>query len=87
MNCLFYSFGCAIPQADTVIITGGYNRNTWNTVSVYTVEGWQEDLPPLNTNRSAHACSIYWSVDRRVRKYEGVVIIYTKHIKLFRSSL
>ena len=64
---VYYSFGCAIPQADTVIITGGYNRNTWNTVSVYTVEGWQNDLPPLNTGRWAYACTSYRSGERRVR--------------------
>merc|ERR1712032_215461 len=40
-------YACAIPDEDTVIITGGFPSR--NTVSVYTVEGWQQDLPPLNT--------------------------------------
>ena len=55
---------CAIPNGDTVIITGG--KNTKNTVSVYNVRGWQEDLPPLNTGRYCHACTSFWSDDRRV---------------------
>merc|ERR1712037_45664 len=44
--------------------TGGLD--TLNTVSVYNVEGWQEDLPSLNTGRSSHACSSYMSGERRV---------------------
>jgi len=62
-------YACAIPDEDTVIITGG--RYTRNTVSVYSVEGWQEDLPPLNTERSYHACSSYMSGERRVFMVTG----------------
>ena len=54
----------AIPDEESVIITGG--TSTLTTVSVYTVEGWQQDLPPLNTGRKDHACSSYWSNDRTV---------------------
>ena len=66
-NCVYYSYACAIPDEDTgtIIITGG--ADTLNTVSVYNVEGWQEDLPSLNTGRSSHACSSYMSGERRVR--------------------
>ena len=46
---VYYSSACAIPNEDTVIITGGSFTKT--TVSVYNVEGWQYDLPPLNTGR------------------------------------
>ena len=53
-----------MPDGDMVIITGGVG--TLTTVSVYTVEGWQQDLPPLNTGRYNHACSSYWSDNRRV---------------------
>ena len=72
---VYFSWACAIPDEDTVnvIITGGYY--TRNTVSVYSVEGWHWDLPPLNTGRYNHACSSYWSGERRVRKYEGVMKI------------
>ena len=63
-DSLYFSKACAIPDGDTVIITGG--ESTKNTVSVYNVEGWQEDLPPLNTGRYHHACSSFWSGERRV---------------------
>ena len=61
---VYYRGACAIPDEKTVIITGGYETRT--TVSVYTVEGWQRDLPPLNTGRYGHACSSYWSDQKRV---------------------
>ena len=63
--CIYYSDACIIPDEEVVIITGG--EHTLNTVSVYNVEGWQQDLPPLNTGRYYHACSSYWSGERRVR--------------------
>lgn len=82
---------CAIPSEDTVIITGGVRYgDRLNTVSVYTVEGWQEDLPPLNTNRSAHACSIYWSVDRRILIVTGGevrLLTYTDTTEIFDHNL
>ena len=65
-DCIFYySWACGIPLEDSVIVTGGYD--TFNTVSVYNVEGWLEDLPPLNTGRFHHACSSYLSGETRVR--------------------
>ena len=69
VTVFYYSYACAIPQEDSVIVTGGYWTST--TVSVYNTEGWLEDLPPLNTGRDSHACSSYWSGERRVRYYEG----------------
>ena len=55
-----------------MILTGGFY--TLNTVSVYNAEGWQRDLPPLNTGRRNHACSSYWSGERRVRyQYDGEI--------------
>merc|ERR1711971_1542538 len=65
----FYSSSCAISNRDTVIITGGRGvsyEDTMTTVSVYSVKGWLQDLPSLNTGRSNHACSSYWSGERRV---------------------
>ena len=41
-----FRIACAIPDDDTVIITGGFYRDgagnpaVLNTVSVYNVEGW-----------------------------------------------
>ena len=66
-SCIFYRQACAIPDTDTVIITGGYNTET--TVSRYSVQGWQEDLPALTKGRLNHACTSYMSGGRRVRKY------------------
>ena len=79
LNCLrllflfvYYRYSCAIPDGDTVIITGG--EYTLNIVSVYTVEGWQKDLPPLNNRRYYHACSRYLSDERKVRKYQASTV-------------
>ena len=67
--CIIYSSeACAIPNSDTVIITGG--RSTLSTVSVYNVGGWQEELLPLNTGRERHACSSFWSDERRVQELD-----------------
>ena len=64
-DCVCYSKACSIPDEESVIITGG--EDTLTTVSVYTVEGWQKDLPNLNTRRYYHACSSYSTDERRVR--------------------
>ncbi len=55
---------CAIPDKDTVVITGGEYTRT--TVAVYSVQGWQEDLPSLNIKRWHHACASYMSGEKRV---------------------
>ena len=57
---------CAIEdrETDSVVITGGGADERYkakNTVSVYNVLGWQEDLPPLITGRYNHACTSYTS--------------------------
>ena len=66
-NCVYYSFACAIedPDTQTVVITGGWWTRT--TVSVYGLQGWVEDLQPLNIRRYWHACSSYMSAGTRVR--------------------
>ena len=48
-----------------MIITGG--STTATTVSVYSVQGWLEDLPPLSIGRINHACAGYTSGGRTVR--------------------
>ena len=52
---------CAITDPDniTVILTGG--SYTPETVSVYGLNGWIEDLPPLNVGRKDHACTSFIS--------------------------
>ena len=67
---VYYSKACAIPDTvngDNVVITGGVK--TRDKVSVYNVQGWQEDLPPLNTGREQHACTSYVSGGKRVEKF------------------
>ena len=58
----------------TVVITGGlteypprYPYPATATVSVYGLQGWMEDLQPLNIGRFLHACSSYVSGGTRVR--------------------
>ena len=33
------------------------------SVSVYGLNGWEEDLPPLNIGRRHHACSSFLNAD------------------------
>ena len=73
-NCVYYSETCGIedPDTQTVVITGGYltgRLSIMNTVSLYGIQGWIEDLPSLNYNRYQHACSSYMSGGSRVRDY------------------
>ena len=65
-NIVYYSWACAIPDHDTntVVITGG--QYTLTTVSVYSVQGWREDLPSLNIGREGQACTSYMSGAKRV---------------------
>ena len=74
-NIVYYSSACAIPDTvtDTVVVTGGVF--TWTTVVRYGQQGWLEDLPPLITGRSYHACSSFKSGERLVSKYRGGIII------------
>ena len=67
LTVFIYRNSCAIPDPDTetVVITGG--RYYRNRVSVYSVQGWQDDLPDLITGRYYHACAGYMSGGRRVR--------------------
>ena len=62
----YFSYACSIadPDTETVVITGGYPALT--TVSVYGLQGWVEDLQPLNTGRRLHACTSYMSAGTRV---------------------
>ena len=64
---VYFSEACSIedPDTETVVITGG--RYTSTTVSVYGLQGWVEDLQPLNDGRRSHACTSYMSVGTRVR--------------------
>ena len=54
---------CAITDPDnmTVIITGGSYYE--ETVSVYGLDGWIEDLPSLHDGRKDHACTSFISTE------------------------
>ena len=68
---MYCRYACSIPDPSsaTVLVTGGYY--TLNTVSRYCtvlycncrygLEGWLEDLPPLNMGRYYHGCGGYVS--------------------------
>ena len=65
----YFRDGCAIDDWDstTVIITGGRGRTlNSTTVSVYGLQGWKQDLPPLNIGRFYHACTSFLSGGHRV---------------------
>ena len=63
----YNSYACAIPDPDLqrVIITGGWSLNT---VSVYGVQGWIQDLEPLGQGRYQHACTSFLSDGERVKQ-------------------
>ena len=67
-NIVCYSYACAIPDpdTDTVVVTGGDYPGA--KVYVYSVQGWQEDLPSLNIGRYDHACTSYMTGEKRVSK-------------------
>ena len=64
---ILFRDACAFEDLETitVVITGG--KFTRITVSVYGLQGWIEDLQPLNIGRFHHACSSYMSGGSRVR--------------------
>ena len=51
------------PIEEMLFVTGGFEMNT---VSMYTAEGWQLDLPDLVEGRKKHACTSFLSGDTRV---------------------
>ena len=60
----YLSYACSIQLEETVVITGGYN--TTRRVSVYSFDGWVEDLPDLLTGRSDHGCGHYINNDDKM---------------------
>ena len=83
--CVYYRGACAIEDPDNqkVIITGGGWTRT--TVSIYGLQGWLEDLQPLNTGRYWHACSSYLSGMTRVSVRGSVG--WTRYTALFAMQL
>ena len=61
----FLSRACSIQLEVNVILTGGYDY-TKKTVSVYSTDGWLEDLPDLLTGRYDHGCGHYVNNDDKL---------------------
>ena len=62
-----FSHACAIPDEDSVVLTGG--MFTENKVSRYQMDqGWVEDLPELKFGRVYHGCAAFTKDDKQVRK-------------------
>ena len=58
-----FRYACSIKLEYEVIVTGGFDGTylTRQTVSVYTEEGWVQDLASLRHGRYNHACAHYTS--------------------------
>ena len=65
--CLFYRYACSIELEERVILTGGVDYPS--KVSVYTIEGWQQDLADLGQGRRLHGCGHYTNKDNLVVKF------------------
>merc|ERR1719450_1002130 len=55
---------CSIQLEETVVITGGFY--TKSSVSIYSEDGWVEDLPNLLTGRYHHSCGHYVNNDDKM---------------------
>ena len=55
-----------------MVITGGFN--TLSTASIYSVDGWVEDLPDLLIGRQYHGCGHYVNND------DKMVAIFSKEL-------
>ena len=51
------TYACAIELEKTVILTGG--EYTMNRVSIYSIQGFERNLPNLLTGRRGHGCGQY----------------------------
>ena len=57
---MFPRYACAINDGAQVVITGGFDaihHCPMNNVSVYSMSGFQGNLPNLTERRQYHACS------------------------------
>ena len=58
MIYIYRLYPCAIPDEDTVLLTGGYLGR--RTVSRYNRDGWMEEsFPILNEGRYMHGCAAF----------------------------
>ena len=61
-----------------MVITGG--DYTMSTASIYSIDGWVEDLPNLLTGRSGHGCGHYINNDNKM------VSIFLKRVRVTLKS-
>ena len=62
---LFLRYACAIPDGDTLIVTGGWHP-PGNLVTRYNSNGFVEDMPELLKPRWGHGCGFYVSDGQNV---------------------
>ena len=65
--------GIVDPIEEMLFVTGGHEMNT---VSMYTAEGWNLDLPDLVEGRKKHACTSFMSGENRVREIFMLNVIF-----------
>ena len=74
-NCYNYnifSYACAIPEGDSVVLTGGMITTSYvsmaeSRVTRYRIDqGWVKDLPELNIGRYYHGCAAFTKDDEEV---------------------
>ena len=75
-----YRAACAIPEEDSLVITGGLH--TLRTVSRYSITGWVGDLAELNVGRRNHGCSSYYKDVAQVSICNSVIMFVYLFIKI-----
>ena len=55
------SYACAISDGSKVVLTGGYGNR--KDVTVYTMAGFERNLPDLMVGRQYHACASFVDID------------------------
>ena len=57
ISFIYASYACAINNGAEVIVTGGFGNR--KDVLVYSMTGFEGNLPDLNEGRQYHACARY----------------------------
>ena len=60
------SYGCGIPDYDSIVLTGGYDPDDniqLSSVQRYDLNGFVSDLKPLNQKRTGHGCGYFYNKD------------------------
>ena len=73
------SYGCGIPDYDSIVLTGGYDPDDniqLSSVQRYDLNGFVENLPSLNEAREIHGCGCYYNNDGEKVKFKLCVSLY-----------